>query len=139
MQLVQPKILLVALLAACHPDPGSSHAARPFVDLPFEQALERAREQDKVVMVDFFATWCPPCKQLDKTTWKDADVIAWLEQETVALKIDAEKEAQLARRFRLEGYPTMLFVDPDGSEIDRILGYRDAAAFLGEAQDMLER
>ena len=112
------KLALLALALAAVP-----LAEGPFQDLTFEHALERAKEQKKVVFVDFFTTWCGPCKALDKTTWKDERVIAWLGEKTVALKIDAEARAQLAADYRINAYRTLLFVRPDGTLIGRIMGY----------------
>lgn len=109
----------------------------PFKDLAFDQALVAAKRDGKVVMIDFFTTWCGPCKKLDATTWKDADVVVWLGEKTIALKIDAEKEVDLAKKHNISGYPTMLFLKPDGSEIDRIVGYKEPKDFLSQAKDAL--
>ena len=109
----------------------------PFRDLSVDEALATAKRDNKVVMIDFFTTWCPPCKKLDAVTWKDPAVVAWLGESTVALKLDAEKEVELAQRHRISAYPTMLFLKADGSELDRIVGYREPAEFLSQAKDAL--
>jgi thiol-disulfide isomerase/thioredoxin len=109
----------------------------PFHDLSFPAALERAGAEEKVVMVDFFTTWCGPCKKLDATTWKDPAVLAWLGEHTIALKLDAEVEVELARSYGIRAYPTMVFARPDGSELGRLVGYKDADGFLGAARDLL--
>jgi thiol-disulfide isomerase/thioredoxin len=109
----------------------------PFQELTFPQALEKAKEQQKVVLVDFFTTWCGPCKRLDATTWKDERVVAWLAERSVALKIDAEEQELLATDYRIKSYPTLLFVRPDGSELGRVIGYRSADQFLADAADVL--
>src|SRR6185369_14341852 len=67
----------------------------PFQDLTFEQALAAAKKDQKIVMFDFFTTWCVPCKKLDKVTWTDKDVQAWVAKTAVAIKLDAEKEVEL--------------------------------------------
>jgi thiol-disulfide isomerase/thioredoxin len=121
---------LVALLA---PPPVEG----PFQELTFDQALAAAKRDNKVVMIDYFTTWCGPCKKLDRTTWTDAEVIAWLREKTIALKIDAEKEVELARKHNIAGYPTMIFLKSDGSEVGRLVGYKSAKRFLSEANDAL--
>jgi len=109
----------------------------PFKDLTVEQALAAAQKENKFVLIDFFTTWCVPCKKLDSTTWKDAAVVAWLNEKAIALKIDAEKEADLAKKHNIRSYPTMLFLKADGTEIDRIVGYKDPTEFLSNAKDAL--
>ena len=59
-------------------------------------------------------------------------VIDLLGTKTVPLKIDAEKEAELAKRYKVDAYPTVLFLKPDGTEVDRLIGYRDPAKFIEE-------
>jgi thioredoxin-related protein len=115
-----------------------SFAEEPFHDISYEKALAKAGAEEKIVMIDFFTTWCGPCKKLDKTTWKDEKVQAWLESKTVALKIDAEKERDLAKQFKVRAYPTMVFIKPDGSLIASMIGYKDPAAFLSIAGDRIQ-
>jgi thiol-disulfide isomerase/thioredoxin len=109
---------------------ASSLVAAPFSDLSFEAASKKAQQTGKIVLVDFYTTWCGPCKMLDKNTWTDAAVIQLLEQKTVALRIDAEKEAALSKRYRIEAYPSVLLIKPDGTEMDRLVGYREPTAFI---------
>jgi thiol-disulfide isomerase/thioredoxin len=127
-----PSFTAVLLCAA-----ASSLVAAPFSDLSFDAASKQAGQTGKIVLVDFYTTWCGPCKLLDKNTWTDAAVIQLLEQKTVALRIDAEKEADLAKRYKIAAYPSVLLIKPDGTEIDRLVGYRDPKAFIGDFNDSL--
>ncbi len=114
-------------------------AAPPFRAIAFDEAVAEAGREGKIVFLDFYATWCPPCRRLDAVTWKDPEVAAWLEANAIPLKIDAERNTALAERFMVEAYPTLVFLDADGTELRRVLGYRDPAAFLLEARSALER
>jgi len=120
------------LMAACLCAVTSSLVAAPFSDLSFEAASKEAAQKGKIVLVDFYTTWCGPCKLLDKTTWTDAAVIQLLEQKTVALRIDAEKEVALAQRYKIAAYPSVLLIKPDGTEIDRLVGYKEPTAFMAD-------
>ena len=110
----------------------------PFQDLSLDRARQAAKDGAKrFVLVDFYTVWCGPCKKLDETTWKDPKVRDWLSKEAVCLKVDAEKDEPLAQKYRVNVYPTVLLVRPDGSEIDRLVGYRDAKTFLADAHEAL--
>jgi thiol-disulfide isomerase/thioredoxin len=100
--------------------------------LTFEAALKQAAAQKKIVFIDFYTTWCGPCKMLDRTTWQDPAVVSLLTEKTIPLKVDAEKETALAERYKIDAYPTLLLVKPDGSVLDRLVGYRDAPTFTTE-------
>jgi len=110
----------------------SNLKAGPFVDMTFDAALDTATRSGKIVLADFYTASCLPCKMLDKTTWTDAAVIKVLETQTVAIRVDAEKEVELSRRYKVTMYPSVLLIKADGSEIDRLVGYRDPKAFMAD-------
>ena len=97
----------------------------------WEDALARAKTQDQFVFVDFYTTWCGPCKKLDSVTYKDEKVIEFLGG-TVALKYDAEKGVgeELAGKYRVVAYPTLIVFNSSGEEIDRFVGYLPPAEFI---------
>jgi len=96
----------------------------------YADGLKKAKEADKPVMVDVFATWCAPCKHLDETVFSRADV-AEASKAFVTVRIDGDKHPDLVRQLRVDAYPTVLFLTPEGKEIGRSLG---AVAY----QDMLD-
>lgn len=122
------------VLALCSP---TVFGDEPFAKLSYEESLAAAKKDGKIVLIDFYTTWCGPCKRLDETTWKNEKVRKWLADKTVALKIDAEKETILAKKLEINAYPTIVLLKPDETEIDRLVGYRDAQDFLSEANDAL--
>jgi len=111
-----------------------------FYDLDFDQAAERAAAEDKLVFIDFFTTWCVPCKEMDATTFQDPDVAAWLEEHTVALKVDAElneRNEALAKRFGVRSFPNYVFITPEGELMDRLTGKRPPEEFIDEGESVL--
>lgn len=109
----------------------------PFREITFEQALAAAKTESKVVMVDFYTDWCQPCKLMDLNTWKAKSVHEWLAQHAVAIKIDADEEKEIAARYNVKGYPSMLFIAPDGVELDRSVGFRSADEFIADANQIV--
>jgi thioredoxin-related protein len=101
-----------------------------FLTLSFNDAVAKASKEKKFIFIDFFTTWCGPCKMMDQGTFPDANVQKWLTEKAVAVKYDAEREIALADKFRIESYPTLLFLKPDGSEFDRIGGYVTPDEFM---------
>ena len=97
------------------------------------KAFEEAKKQQKFVMVDVVADWCAPCKLMDKTTWRDEAVIRAIDSlKLVPVKVDGDKpegEKTLAR-YKIRGFPTLLFLDADGSELSRKVGFDPEADFV---------
>jgi thiol:disulfide interchange protein len=54
----------------------------------FVEAQARAQEKGSWLIVDATAEWCGPCKQMDKVTWRDGDVVRWIEANGVAVQLD---------------------------------------------------
>lgn len=131
-------LVAVCGLSACsNDDAGPSKADSLFADLTFDQACTKAKQDGKVVMVDFLATWCGPCKMLDKQTWPDAAVGKWLRENTIPIKIDIDQHRKIAQRFNIRDIPVLLFAKPDGTELGRITGFRPPKEFLKRAVDVL--
>lgn len=90
-----------------------------------DEATTAAKSRDTIIMVDVFTDWCHWCKELDKNVFTDQRVID-LSAKIVNLKVNAEDNGQgtaLAKKFGVNGYPTILFITADGQEVDRIGGY----------------
>jgi len=87
-----------------------------------------AKSSGKPIMVDFYTDWCGWCKKLDKDTYTNSTVQA-LAEKFVCVKVDADKDRASAEKYGVSGFPTIIFLDKDGKEIDRITGYEGPEAF----------
>jgi thiol:disulfide interchange protein len=126
-------LLLVTGCAAEEPTRKARSTVSPFHKLSIDQALAKANTDGKLVMIDFCSVTCYHCNMLDLETWSDEDVQAWLRDKTVAIKVDADKDKEAADKYQLQGYPQMVFLRPDGSEVGRLSGFRDAEQFVRQA------
>src|SRR5689334_17909830 len=121
---------IVALLVACSIAAvvRAAEPAVPFRAISFDAASKAAAAENKLVFIDFYTTWCGPCKMLDEQTWTDKKVGQLVGEKAVALKLDAEKEGvDAAKRYKIDAYPTLLLLKPDGTEVDRLVGFREPA------------
>jgi len=114
----------------------------PFIEgRPFAEILKKAKAEKKPIMIDVYAVWCGPCKLMDRTTFVDPAVIAWTKANVIPVRIDAERGEgrRVAIRYSVFSFPTVLFLDPDGNEIDRLLGAFGPVEFRKAAPDVLGR
>ncbi|MDP4198281.1 MAG: thioredoxin fold domain-containing protein [Bacteroidota bacterium] len=115
--------------------------AAPFESL--EQAMAEAKSQNKYILVDVYTDWCHWCKKLDEDVYPAPEVQKEMHNYFTAVKINAESatshtfggkeltERQLATQWQVTGYPTVLFLTPDGKIVDQLPGYMPAKEFAG--------
>jgi thioredoxin-related protein len=122
----------VALLALVQ-----AQAEIKFLRGPLSDALARAQTEKKPVMIDFITDWCRWCDTLDARTYSDAAVAGYINEAVVPIKIDAEKGEgiAIAKKYGVRAFPTILLINADGEEIDRLLGYMPPEPFLNSVRD----
>ena len=124
-------ILLCAFLFASAVD-ARAIAWRTDID----GAIAEARKSGKPVMMDFYADWCGWCKRLDRDTYGDRAVNE-LAGRFICVKVDAERHQALAGRYGVRGYPTVIFLNYEGSVDEKVVGYRPPDQFLRAMQLVL--
>lgn len=94
----------------------------------FETALEEAQIEGRLVMVDFYTSWCGWCRRLDADTYSNHEVIA-RSRKMVCVKVNAEVRKDVASRYAVRAFPTITFLQPDGTLIDAVRGYKSPDKF----------
>ena len=115
------------------PPSRADHGRLDWFQGTFEKALEKAKSENKIVFIDFWASWCAWCKRFDLEALSDPAVMAET-RDLVCMNLDAESAAgvPLAARFGADGLPSLVFVEPDGSLRERLSGFRPAQQFVQE-------
>jgi len=89
------------------------------------ESFDKALAEGKLMMVDFWAAWCGPCRMLAPMV---DDLAAQYEGKAVVGKVNVDEEQELAIRYGVMSIPTVIFFK-DGKEIDRKVGVMPPAAF----------
>jgi thiol-disulfide isomerase/thioredoxin len=100
-----------------------------FTSKSFESAKSQAAAEGKILLVDATASWCPPCRQMERETWTDPAVKTWLAANAVAFQFDVDRDSQLSRRLDIRSMPTLI-IFKDGKETRRSTGYLSPAGIL---------
>ncbi|MBL8858892.1 MAG: thioredoxin family protein [Planctomycetes bacterium] len=116
----------------------ADHGKIPWFTGTFDEAIARAKAENKLVFIDFWTTWCGWCKKLDKDTYSDDAVVAAM-KDIICLNIDAESKAgtPLAQKYGVSGFPTMIVLDSDGMLRDLISGYMPPEPFKVEIERII--
>lgn len=102
-----------------------------------QSALKRAKAEKKLVFMDLWTEWCPPCRYLQSNIFPSAEGQAALSRFVPYSALVQKKDGtpvpegtKLAQQFHLEAFPTMVILDADGKEVRRQVGaFRSGAEF----------
>jgi thioredoxin-like negative regulator of GroEL len=108
-------------------EPIASQARSVLWRYDYNAARKEAQDKGKPILIDFGTENCLWCKKQDLTTLRDPGIVALLNERFIALKIDAEKEAALAKTLKVQNYPTIVLAAPDGRILGTFEGYQEVA------------
>ncbi|VXB78389.1 MULTISPECIES: thioredoxin fold domain-containing protein [Chryseobacterium] len=103
----------------------------------FKSILAKAKKENKLVFIDAYAVWCGPCKLMVKNIFPLKPVGDYYNANFVNAKIDMEKGEgiDLAKKYNVKVFPTYLFINGDGEEVHRTIGYVEEKDFIQFAMD----
>ena len=110
-----------------------------------DSAFATASTLDKLIMIDFMAEWCPPCKKMDKETFSNTYIIN-KSNEFIPIRIDVDKQKNIAeeyngnaRKYGGIGIPNILFLDKEKNVINHIVGIYKVDELLVTMDSVLMR
>ncbi len=107
-----------------------------FFDGGIPAALKKAKEERKLVFVDFYADWCKPCKVIEKEAFTDPVFYTYVNQNYVVVKIFGDNfdngDMKYAEDMGVSIYPTLMVLNSRGEEMGRVTGYNTAYTYVNE-------
>lgn len=117
----------------------------------WKRLKEKAKSENKYIFVDCFATWCGPCKMMDRVVYTSDSVRDVMNQNFIAIKVqmDTSKNdddqtkswysdaSEINKSYKITAYPTFLFFSPEGELLHRGVGYKDVQEFIALSLDAL--
>lgn len=126
-------LLIIAALVGC--SFGFSQAQGIRFEEEWENAIEKATTENKPIFVDVYATWCGPCKQMEKLVFSRNDVGERFNQSFIAVKINGEEPLgrELMAEYGITAFPTYLFLTPTKNLLHKIVGAMPPEKLINEA------
>ncbi|MCC5787812.1 MAG: thioredoxin family protein [Phycisphaerales bacterium] len=120
-------LLACAVLLSC----GVASAAPDgvFADKPFAEAKAQAVDENRLLVVKGTAVWCGPCRRMDRETWPNPELAAFIREHAIAVAVDVDQERELARELGIRAMPTII-VFREGEDFARVTGYQTPAQML---------
>ncbi len=105
-----------------------------------EAVQQKASDQQLMLFVDVYATWCGPCKMMDRDVYTDAAVADYMNANFVNVRMDGETDygRVYAAAQELEGYPSMFIFSRDGEPVSKIVGFKSAGELVPSLKGTVE-
>ena len=134
---MKKRLLLLLLLLG----PLGAAAQVRFETKSTDAVREMALRSGKLVLIDLYATWCPPCRMMEREVFSRKDVGDFMERHFVAAKYDVDKTTgkELLKRYGSGAIPLYLVFDTQGELLGRIQGAAKADEFMDNLQTILDR
>ncbi len=111
----------------------------------------KAKQENKYIFIDFYATWCGPCKSMDKNIYPLDSIGNFVNEHFLSIKVQIDSTAgdneqvkkwytdarHLASEYKIKSLPTFLFFTPDGKLVHKDIGYQPSPAFMALVHNAL--
>ena len=108
-----------------------------FITADWEAAQTRAKAEKKLYFVDFDASYCASCRNMDASTYQDPALATYMEGNVVALRLDVQdfEGIMWSQKYEVEALPTMLIFNEEGKLVKRLVGYKSAKDLIAAFQE----
>lgn len=112
--------------------PGLANGIKFSDNKAWKEILAIAKKENKLIFLDAYATWCGPCKAMQRDVFTNEEVGKFYNEAFINVKMDMEKGegVGLAETYSVMAYPTLLFINGDGEVVHKSVGGMDAKAFI---------
>lgn len=100
----------------------------------WDNSKDKAMAEGKLYFVDFDASYCATCRNMDESTYMDDRLAAYMRQNVVAMRVDVQDfdGVMWSQQYEVEALPTMLIFDAEGKMVKRLVGYKSASDLIDE-------
>jgi thioredoxin-related protein len=112
-----------------------------FLSGDWSAAQQKAKSEQKLYFVDFDASYCASCRNMDESTYQDPGLANFMENNVVALRLDVQdfEGAMWSQNYEVEALPTMLIFNQDGKLVKRLVGYKSAKDLMAAFTEVLPK
>ena len=110
-----------------------------FETTDWESVRAKAKAAGMPIFVDTYASWCEPCRWMDKNTFLDVEVGLFFKDNYISYKLNIEEGEGIAfaKEYKVTSYPTMLYFNSEGELVHRIIGAYDSEDFMEKSKAAL--
>jgi thioredoxin-related protein/YHS domain-containing protein len=108
---------------------GNAVASVPWLS-DVHQAQQIAQQQQRLILLHFYADWCRPCVRLERDVYPRPEIVSAISQNYVPVKIDVQRSPELARHYGVQSFPTDVFLEPAGRVVHRTTTPSDPGQYL---------
>ena len=132
------RLIILLLIFGCENNPNGIKWENNL-----DSAFSIASTSNKIIMIDFMAEWCPPCKLMDRKTFSNTNIIK-ISNKFIPVRIDVDKQQDIAeeyngnaRKYGGIGIPNILFLDKEKNRVRQIVGFHNVDQLMGIMDSVL--